>query len=150
MTMIHRVCSRIALYLFAVSVAVPLGLAPAPAALAAWSAAQGPGSATGAATVMPSGTAPSGSAASASVTISWSAAKFPNGTAVAGYVINRYNAITGALATVNAGCSGVVTTPTCTEQSVQPGTWVYTDTPVQLTWTGGASPDSAPIVVQVT
>jgi hypothetical protein len=131
--------------LLAISLAIPLALAPASAAFAAWSA-QGPGSAAGAATVMPTGTAPSGTVAGAAVTITWTAAKFANGTAVAGYVINRYDASTGMPATVGAGCSGVVTTTTCTERSVPPGTWVYTDTPVQLTWTGGASPDSAPIV----
>jgi hypothetical protein len=136
-------------YLLAVAVAVPFALAPASVALAAWST-QGQGNAAGAATVMPNGTAPTGAAVSASVTITWTAAQFPNGAAVAGYVINRYNATTGAPATVNAGCSGVVTTTTCTEQSVQPGTWVYTDTPVQLTWTGGTSPDSAPVVVRLT
>jgi hypothetical protein len=128
-------------------VALAAALAPSSAALAAWSL-QASGSSAGAATVMPGGTAPSGSAAGASVTISWTAAVFPAGTAVAGYVISRYNASTGAPATVNAGCSGLVTTTTCTEQSVQPGTWVYTDTPVQASWTGPASPDSAPIVVR--
>ncbi len=66
---------------------------------------------------------------------------------MAGYIVNRYNASTGAPATVGAGCSGVVTTTTCTEVSVAPGTWVYTDTPVQVNWTGGASPDSSAIVV---
>jgi hypothetical protein len=141
--------SDLSLYLVAVVLSVPLALAPASAALAAWSA-QGPGSAAGAATVMPGGAAPSGGAAGASVTITWTAAKFPSGTPVAGYVIKRYNASTLAPATVNAGCSGVVTTTTCTEQSVPAGMWVYTDTPVQLAWTGGPSPDSAPITVSPT
>lgn len=117
-----------------------------PAALAAWSA-QGTGSAAGAATTMPTGSQPAGSANVSSVTVRWPAATMANGALVAGYIVNRYNAVNGAAATVGAGCSGVVTTTTCTEQSVPAGTWVYTDTPVQLSWTGGRSPASAPIVV---
>lgn len=101
----------------------------------------------GAAAVMPTGTAPTGRAAGAAVTINWSAAEFQNGAAVAGYVVNRYDASTGTTETLGAGCSGVVTTTTCTEQSVPAGTWVYTDTSVQMTWTGGQSPASARIVV---
>jgi hypothetical protein len=117
--------------------------------LAAWSAT-GTGRAAGAATTMPTGAQPSGGATGSSVTIRWPTATFANGGAVAGYVINRFDAATGAAATVGAGCSGVVTTTTCTELSVPPGTWIYTDTPVQLSWTGGQSPGSAPIVVPLT
>jgi len=140
---------RLGGFVASIGLTLAVSLAPASDARAAWSA-HASGSAAGAATVMPGGTAPSGGATGASVTISWTAADFPDGTAVAGYVISRYNASTGAPATVNAGCSGVVTTTTCTEQSVQPGTWVYTDTPVQLSWTGAQSPASAPVVVPPT
>jgi hypothetical protein len=70
-----------------------------------------------------------------------------NGTAVAGYTISRYNVSTGASATVNASCSGTVTSTTCTEDSVPAGTWAYADTPVQDHWTGGQSPESAPVLV---
>jgi hypothetical protein len=135
--------------LLAGSLVVGMCFMATPASLAAWSAT-GPGGAAGAADSMPTGAAPSGSATNSQVTISWTAAKFPNGTAVAGYVIKRYNATTHALATVGSGCAGVVAATTCTEQSVPPGTWVYTDTPVQLSWTGGTSPDSAPILVRLT
>jgi hypothetical protein len=115
-------------------------------AAAAWSSAGG-GTAAGSATVMPTGTAPSGGAAGDAVTISWAAADMSNGTAVQGYVIHRYNASTGAMAVVGPSCSGVVTSTTCTESSVPPGQWVYTDTPVQDSWTGGQSPQSSPITV---
>jgi len=115
-------------------------------AAAAWSSA-GAGSAAGAATVMPTGTAPSGSAAGNVVTINWAPAQMSNGTDVQGYIINRYNASTGAMAVVGPGCSGVVTSTTCAESSVAPGQWVYTDTPVQASWTGGQSPQSSPITV---
>lgn len=139
-------CSRLSARLLVVLLAAPVALLPASAALAAWSAA-GSGSAAGAAAVMPSGAAPSGSVAGTSVTVSWTAAQLSSGAAVAGYLISRTNANTGAPGTVGAGCSGVVTSTTCTEQSVPAGTWVYTDTPVQLNWSGGASPSSASLVV---
>jgi hypothetical protein len=126
---------------------ISLAIGPGAPALAAWSA-QGSGSAAAAATVMPAGTAPNGSASGLSVTISWTAASMDNGTAVAGYSISRYNASTHASATVNAGCSGTVTSTTCTENNVPAGTWVYTDTPVQGHWTGGQSPDSTAVVVR--
>jgi hypothetical protein len=113
-------------------------------ASAAWSTV-GTGSGAGAAAVMPSGTAPSGTGLGTTITITWATATFPDGNPVAGYLINRYNASTGAQATVGAGCAGVITNTTCTETAVPTGTWVYTDTPVQSSWTGGASPRSQPI-----
>jgi hypothetical protein len=132
----------------AMVVTVVLGLAPgqASATLAVWASA-GSGTAAGAAAVMPTGSAPSGSAVGSAVTISWSTATFANGAPVAGYVINRYNAATGAQATVGPGCNGVVTATSCTESPVPGGQWQYTETPVQLGWTGRESPASAVIVV---
>lgn len=130
----------------AIAAVVCLVIGPSSPALAAWSA-QASGSAAGAATVMPTGTAPSGSVSGLNVTISWNAAKMGNGAAVAGYTISRYNAATGASVTVAAGCSGTVTSTTCTEDIVPAGTWLYTDTPVQEHWTGGQSPDSTAVVV---
>jgi hypothetical protein len=132
-------------YLIAAALTVLLVLGPSTVALAAW-AAPGLGSAASAAAVMPTGSVPNGSDAGTSVTIRWAAATFANGPAVAGYVVTRLNADTGAPATVGVGCSGIVTATACTELSVPPGTWVYTDTPVQRTWTGGVSPESAPVV----
>lgn len=144
--MTRRARPHLPLWLFTSSLVATIALAPTPAALAGWSA-QGSGHGAGAAAVMPTGTAPTGRAAGVTVTISWSAAAFQNGTAVAGYVVGRYNASTGATETVGAGCTGVVTTTACTEQSVPAGTWLYTDTPVQMVWTGGQSPQSAPVTV---
>jgi hypothetical protein len=128
--------------LLAASITVACG-APA---YAAWSLAA-TGSSAGAAAVMPTGSTPTGSAIGGSVTLDWSAVTFPNGRAVAGYVINRYSTATGLPATVGSDCAGIVTTTTCTENSVPPGTWFYTDTPVQINWTGGQSADSASITV---
>lgn len=125
--------------------------------LAAWIAAAapvsaawvvpGPGSAAAAATTMPAGSAPTASAGTGSIAVRWPTASMANGVGVAGYVIKRYNAINGAGATVGPGCSGVVTATTCTELSVPAGTWLYTDTPVQLSWTGTESPPSGPVTV---
>lgn len=79
--------------------------------------------------------------------MSWTAAALSNGTGVAGYTVSRYDSVTGTQQVVGAGCSGVVTTTSCTESSVPAGSWVYTDTPVQLSWTGGQSGQSGTVVV---
>ena len=126
-------------------VAIPVVLGPTSIAQASWSAS-GAGTGAGAATTMPTGTAPTGRASSTAVTINWAVAHMANGTAVAGYEVTRYNA-SGTQTTVNAACSGVITTTTCTEQQVGTGSWYYTVTPVQGNWTGGQGPDSAPITV---
>jgi len=115
-------------------------------ALAAWSM-QRTGQAEGGAATMPTGAAPTGAATGSSVSIRWPAVAMSNGVPVAGYVISRFNALNGAAATVGAGCSGVVAVTVCTELAVPSGTWIYTVTPVQLSWTGSASPSSAPITV---
>jgi hypothetical protein len=99
---------------------------------------------------MPTGSTPSGSALGSSVTVSWTAVTFMDGVAAAGYIITRYNEVTGTAGTVGSGCTGIVTTTTCTENSVPSGTWIYIDTPVEINWTGGQSPGSAPVVVRPT
>jgi hypothetical protein len=143
-----RLLRRHARWLVPAALIVPMALASTPAALAAWSAG-GSGSAGASATTMPAGNAPTGSASFTTVTISWTAAKMVDGSAVAGYVVNRFNAVNGTQATVGSACSGIVTTTTCTETSVPPGTWVYTDTPVEQNWTGGASPASNSITTRL-
>jgi hypothetical protein len=115
-------------------------------AWAVWSAA-GSGSGEGAAATMPTGNTPTATPSGNSVLVSWSPVAVSQGTDVAGYVVSRYDAVTGNPAVVGGGCSGVVTTTSCTESSVPTGNWVYTDTPVQLSWTGGASALSAPVAV---
>jgi hypothetical protein len=127
------------------AVAIPLALGPTSIAQAFWSDS-GAGSGTAAATTMPAGTAPTGSAASTTVTISWSAAHMANGTAVAGYKVTRYNS-SGTQFTPGTACGGVLTTTTCSEQTVPVGTWFYTVTPEQKNWSGAQSPESAAITV---
>jgi len=114
--------------------------------LAAWTTgASGPAAAG--ATTMPAGAQPVGGATNGAVSIRWPAVAMSNGVAVAGYVVRRFDAASGAEATVGAACSGVITTTTCTEQSVPVGMWIYTVTPVQLSWSGAQSPPSSPITV---
>jgi hypothetical protein len=141
--------NRLATLATAGAVIVSLALSPASGAGAAW-ATQGAGGAAGAASVMPTGATPGATVIRNQVTVSWAPSTLSNGTDVSGYIVNRYNAATGGTATVGAGCSGVVTTTSCTEDSVPPGTWVYTETPVRVNWTGGQSAESAPVVVPLT
>jgi hypothetical protein len=114
-------------------------------AAAEWSSS-GDGGAAGGALTMPAGNTPSGAVSGSDVSVRWLAATFPDGTAVAGYVVKRYG-LNGAPVPVGAGCSGVVTTTTCTEHNVPSGSWTYTDTPVQDSWSGGESPPSSPATV---
>jgi hypothetical protein len=129
--------------------AIPLLLAllGVGSALAAWTSA-GSGAAAGAATTMPTGNAPTASVSGSDVTVTWSRAAFPNGAPVGGYIIHRYDAATGAPQVVGAGCDSAVTTTSCTEQNVPGGSWVYSDTPAQQSWTGGASADSNTVTVR--
>jgi hypothetical protein len=83
---------------------------------------------------MPAGSAPAASASGLPVTVSWPAAQFPNGDTVEGYTLIRADAA-GTTYTVGGTCAGVVTATTCVE-TVQPGSWTYTDTPIQDLWTG--------------
>jgi hypothetical protein len=142
--MIHRLSPLTCLA--AVSFATAVALAPLTPASAAWSA-PGSGSGAGAAAVMPTGAAPHLTLSGTNVTVTWTAATLSSGAAVAGYKISRFAASNGAPATVGAGCSGVVTTTSCTEVGVAAGQWVYTDTPVEVNWTGGQSADSSSVAV---
>lgn len=108
------------------------------AALAAWSASGG-GGADALAEVMPRGATPTASVSGSAVALSWPAVTMSDGSGVQGYIVNRYNAVTGQQATVGSGCSGVLTTTSCTELGVPSGSWNYTDTPVQFSWSGAQS-----------
>jgi hypothetical protein len=96
---------------------------------------------------MPSGNTPTVSAAGSSVTVSWTQSTLATGTAVAGYVVQRYDASTNALQTIGAGCSGTVSALTCTETSVPTGSWKYTVTPKQNSWTGAESAKSGTVTI---
>jgi hypothetical protein len=138
----HRWAARVAI---GASLAIAV-LGAAQPATAAWST-NGSGSVAGAAASMPTGKTPSVSASGgSSVTVTWTAATIVTGVNVAGYTIKRYDPTTQAQATVGSGCSGTITATTCTELNVPAGSWVYTDTPVQMNWTGGQSAQSSTVV----
>jgi hypothetical protein len=115
-------------------------------ASASW-ATSGAGTASGAAYVMPAGSTPAAQATGGDISVTWPAVTLPDGGAVDGYVVHRYNAGSGASATVGGSCTGLVTTPLCTEDNVTAGDWVYTDTPVLANWTGAESPPSPDVSV---
>jgi hypothetical protein len=121
----------------------------APPASASW-LAQGNGFGAGAATTMPAGGQPEVTAVGGTVSLKWDTAELSNGQLVAGYLINRYDAASHALQSIGPGCAGVVTATSCLEDSVPPGTWVYTDTPVLFSWRGAESPASSPAAVPAT
>jgi hypothetical protein len=115
------------------------------AALARWSA-NGSGQAGAAAKAMPAGSAPVARVSGSDVGVSWTGATFAGGDAVAGYTVRRYDA-GGNSVSAGGTCAGIVTATTCTEQSVPSGSWTYTDTPVQQSWTGPESPNSNQVQV---
>lgn len=118
------------------------------AAPAAWSTS-GSGDAAAAATSMPTGLAPAAAVTGATATVSWTQADMADGNPVAGYLVHRYNETTGAQATVGGTCAGVVVSTSCSE-TLPPGSWTYTDTPVQLSWTGQESPAGNSVTVRLT
>jgi hypothetical protein len=142
-----RIRSRIALAIAAGAVALTVQLAQPLTASAQWSA-HGSGASAGGATTMPAGTTPSAGALNGNVLVSWTAVTMGNGASVSGYIVKRYNAVNGTLATVGAGCAGVITSTSCTERSAPSGSWVYTETPVQLSWTGTESAASGTVSIR--
>ena len=131
---------------WALAIAIAAGAAGAGpgAAYAAWS---GSGIVAGQvqAATMPGGSAPTVSVIGHSVTVTWTAGTVL-GQSVTGYTVKRYNGA-GVAQAVGAGCSGKLTTLTCTESSVPSGAWTYTVTPSLDSWVGAESPASAAATV---
>jgi hypothetical protein len=113
---------------------------------ATWSL-QGSGSGASGALTMPTGATPIVRSVGSTVSLSWTAATFVDGVPVSGYMITRYNTINASVSVVGGTCTGPVSTTSCVDLSVPPGTWFYTDTPVVNSWTGGQSADSSPATV---
>ena len=70
-----------------------------------------------------------------------------NGAAVQGYRIQRYAQGSTTAIGPGAACSGTITVLTCAENAVPGGTWQYTVTPIQGSWTGAESAKSQPVTV---
>ncbi|HLL65167.1 MAG TPA: LamG-like jellyroll fold domain-containing protein, partial [Micromonosporaceae bacterium] len=82
------------------------------------------------------------------VAVSWPATTLSDGHAVAGYLVKRYDAGTSALQSTGTGCSGTITTLSCTEAAVPLGSWKYTVTPlIGTNWQGPESSKSAQVSV---
>ena len=130
----------------ATSALIAAALAYPMAAWAQWSAV-GSGAGGAAATTMPTGATPTAAGRGNQVRLQWAAVTLGSGAAVQGYDIRRYNAINGSQATIGAGCAGIITTTSSIEQMVPSGTWFYTDTPVQASWTGVESSPSSTVSI---
>jgi hypothetical protein len=132
--------------LFALALAA---LAAASPGDGAWSpSGAGSGAASSKTLSASTGNVPSASVTSHAVTLTWTASHFAGGSNVPAYVVKRYDAITNALQTVLAGCSGLVGATSCTENAVPTGTWKYTVTPAAgNNWRGVESGKSANVIV---
>jgi hypothetical protein len=112
---------------------------------ASWQGASTGGNAHAKAVTMPAGATPSVNVSGRNVTVSWSASTVA-GQAVSGYVVKRYNASSQSQ-TVGSGCSGTVTSTSCTEAAVPSGAWTYRVAPKLSSWLGpeGASSPTATV-----
>jgi hypothetical protein len=118
--------------------------------IAAWSVGRTGSGKVGSKTISAAApAAPSGSVSSHDVTVTWSISHFTDGTNVPSYIVKRYDAITNALQTTLAACSGNVGGTSCVEHSVPTGSWKYTVTPAAGVWRGTESPKSATVVVLI-
>ena len=95
---------------------------------------------------MPAGLAPAATADGNVVSVNWPAVTMASGAAVAGYTVQRVNATNGSSVAVGGTCSGVVARTRCQEADSS-GSWFYTVTPVQLSWSGAQSPPGNTITV---
>jgi hypothetical protein len=132
--------------LFAALLAAGVALVAGPIGQASWSLPAA-GQSAARAHVMPAGQVPSATVSGSNVTVTWAASVFAGGEPVGGYVVKRYNGVTGTPATTLAGCAGVVAALTCTENGVPAGTWRYSVTPAAGTWRGSESAQSTLVTV---
>jgi hypothetical protein len=135
-------------------VVLVLGAAVLCAPVAAWTywtgasdVDHGP-AAAGAATVS-RGAVPSAAASGpSSVAVSWGASTLSSGLPVDGYLVTRHSAAGGAAEPIGPGCSGTITTQSCTETSVPGGGWRYAVTPVFAShWRGEVSARSGEVSI---
>jgi hypothetical protein len=135
---------------FCLAAAALVALVAATAAGAAWSVGQTGTGAIASKTISTAApAAPSGSVSSHDVTVSWAVSRFVDGTAVPSYIVKRYDALTNALQTTLAACSGNVGATSCVEHGVPTGSWKYTVTPAAGVWRGTESAKSATVVVLI-
>jgi hypothetical protein len=95
---------------------------------------------------MPAGSTPTTALTNRNVQVTWPAVTMPGGGAVDGYRVKRYNT-SGVEQTTNTACDVVISTRTCTESAVPPGTWRYAVAPRLGAWQGPYGPPSADVTV---
>jgi hypothetical protein len=116
-----------------------------------WSVGGVTGAAVAAATQLDLGPTPTVVGEHTQVVVSWGAATTGSGRAADGYVVRRYDAVTGVVQAVGAGCSDTITALTCTEVGVPAGRWTYTVTPtLGVNWLGPESPHSGVVQTGLT
>jgi hypothetical protein len=112
-------------------------------ALAYWGGAGdhgGGNGTTGAGSVDQGATPTASETGGVNVVVRWGASSLSSGQPVDGYLVKRYDANTGAPATITGGCAGTVTDTTCAEAPTPVGDWKYTVTPVfAANWRGDES-----------
>jgi hypothetical protein len=95
---------------------------------------------------MPAGSSPTTARSNRNVQVTWAAVTIPGGGAVDSYRVKRYNT-SGVEQTIKANCDVVISTTTCTEIAVPPGTWRYAVAPRLGAWQGPYGPTSADVTV---
>lgn len=95
---------------------------------------------------MPTGPTPTAAAVFTTVTVAWPDASVGGG-AVAGYVVKRYDAVSGTASAVGGTCAGIVSASSCTDASAPLGTWRYSVTPVHYGWAGAEGARSITVAV---
>jgi len=119
------------------------------AASAFWTPAASNGPAASAAATVAAGATPTGTVSPGrAVTVAWAASTLSDGQPVDGYLVRRYDAVSGTAAAVGLGCTGTIVATSCVEAAVPPGTWRYTVTPlIGVNWRGAESPRSGIVTV---
>ncbi|MET3203659.1 UNVERIFIED_ORG: hypothetical protein ABIB21_000434 [Arthrobacter sp. UYEF13] len=92
--------------------------------------------------------APTASASAGAATVSWAQGATAAGKQVSSYIVARYSSATGGTkVAAGGGCSGTITTRTCSEAALPSGTWYYTVTPVLGSWAGQESARSTGVTI---
>ncbi|MGI8802323.1 MAG: hypothetical protein ACR2KV_09155 [Solirubrobacteraceae bacterium] len=121
-------------------VAAPLAMILAAAAWGYWSVPASHGTGAASTATLGPGSAPTAVAHGTSVVVTWGSSGADSGRPADGYYVKRYDAGTGVVQTVLAGCAGLIAGSTCTETSTPSGDWTYTVTPaVGVNWRGAES-----------
>jgi hypothetical protein len=135
-----RTRSRLAVALLCV-----LTLGVGALAWAGWTSAAH-GSAGARTTTVPAPVAPTASAVAGGADASWTAVRV-GATTATGYAVVRRHVESGTTVPATGGCAGIVTTTTCRDSAIEPGTWTFAVRALLGPWTGPLSPASGPVVV---